>query len=73
MRKKILILLVILNSCSTKTTKIKASSQVLSDSNVIAWYDLKTKDIWAISFPIFLSIDNENLISNEEFISHSYI
>ncbi|MHC9089994.1 hypothetical protein ACXIHB_15020 [Tenacibaculum sp. IMCC1] len=67
-----IILTLLLVSCTT-TKEITVTSKVSNKYKVIAWYDKEQKDIWAISFPFVLTINNKSANQKEELTFHQYI
>lgn len=74
--KKIIYLLIFISiSCKTieKTaSKIDIKGFPSENYKVIAWYDEEKKDIWALSFPLVLLIENQSL-RKEELTFYQYI
>ncbi|CAM1362847.1 conserved hypothetical protein [Tenacibaculum litoreum] len=66
------ILLLACISCKT-VSKIEVDNYPSNKQKVIAWYDKEQKDIWAISFPFILSINNKSANQKEELTFHQYI
>ncbi|WP_394421635.1 hypothetical protein [Tenacibaculum mesophilum] len=66
------ILLLACTSCKT-VSKIEVDNYPSNKHKVVVWYDKEQKDIWAISFPFVLTINNKSANQKEELTFHQYI
>lgn len=69
---KIIFFVFLTVSCKT-TNKILVKSEISNSYKIVAWYDDEQKDIWALSIPISLIVENTSFFEIETFISHQYI